>query len=105
VLSKNVQKGLPTPENAARMCATARSLAQILQCEISRLEAGGFATGRVKDIYDQLYLPRLVALAAEADRYLEWPDLALLALPLSRDLAATQLRIVIETMDLLVMAL
>jgi hypothetical protein len=55
----------------------------------------------LKEVYDAVYLPRLVALGYHASRHMESGDWQLLAQPLHPDLAATQIGIVIEMLCLI----
>jgi hypothetical protein len=59
----------------------------------------------MKEMYDAVYLPRLIAFSHQAGRYVEYPDWQLLCQPLHPDLAAAQLRIVVELLDLVFAAL
>lgn len=94
----------PEPENVARLCTLANWLSQNLARELGYL-GGGNATLRQKQFYDEEYLPRLCAFSEHAGRHRAFVDLQLLRQPLHRDLAATQLRIVLELLQLTVMAL
>ena len=94
----------PERDNVVHLRTLANWLAQSLARELVHL---GFATAtqRQKEFYDAVYLPRLVAFSEHAGRQFTFEDLALFRQPLHRDLAGTQLRIVLELLELIVMAL
>jgi hypothetical protein len=94
----------PQREGALQVCTVAAALSQSLERELLRLEAGT-ATPRLKEVYDVVYLPRLDALIHQAKRHIEFEDWQLLCQPLHPDLADTQLQVVTELLDLIVMAL
>jgi hypothetical protein len=91
-------------ENIANLHGLANWLSQSLTRELVRL-GGANATPGMKELYDQVYLPRLVTFSEHAGRHRAFEDLQLLRQPLNPDLAATQLRIVIELLQLIVIAL
>jgi hypothetical protein len=74
-----------------------------LERELVRIQGGRVKPG-VKDMYDAVYLPRLVALSSHAHRYLAPEDRQLLCQPLHEDVADAQLGIIIELLNALVMA-
>jgi hypothetical protein len=94
----------PDPKIVARMRASAHSLHQNLSRELARIEAAGW-TEDFQNIYGDVYLPRLTALALEAEHLIVFADWPLLAQPLDPDLAATQIRLVLELLRLLTAAL
>ena len=59
----------------------------------------------MKEVYDVVYLPRLIALSHQTSRYVKFEDWQLLCQPLHSDLADAQLGIVIKLLNSLVMAL
>jgi hypothetical protein len=91
-------------EQVARLFALATSLGQSLERERVHVEAGRPAS-LMKEIYDAVYLPRLIALSLQADRYVEYEDWHLLCQPLHPDLASTQLSVVVELLFFIVLAL
>jgi len=94
----------PDREDVLQLCTAATSVSQSLERELLRFD-GRLTRPRMKEFYDALYLPRLVALSHQAHHYVPSEDWQLLCQPLHPDLAGTQLRIVIETLYSLVMAL
>ena len=95
----------PEPENSAKVAALARWLGQSLSRELCRLEGIGPVSPKMKEFYDGVYLPRLIALAKQVDRRVAFEDMPLLYQPLHPDLAATQIRFVLELLELIVKAL
>ncbi|HLK63266.1 MAG TPA: hypothetical protein VKU19_07490 [Bryobacteraceae bacterium] len=91
----------PEPESQAQMCTTASVLRQCLERELVHFE-DGLPAERIKDIFDAIYLPRLIALSHQANRFVEYQDWQLLCQPLQKDLVATQLLVVTEVLDLIV---
>jgi hypothetical protein len=65
---------------------------------------GGYVKPGVKEMYDAVYLPRLITLSHQANRYVQSEDWQLLCQPLHPDLADAQLGIVLELLCFLVMA-
>jgi hypothetical protein len=92
------------PESPAQLSAMASFLCQSLERELLYLASGRPVSPQMKEMYDAVYLPRLIAFSHQAGRYVEYPDWQLLCQPLHPDLAASQLRIVVEILDLIVMA-
>lgn len=93
------------PENIANLCSLANWLVQGLARELLHLGTDNNVTRHQKEVYDELYLPRLIAFSEHAGRHKALDDLQILRQPLHPDLAATQVRIVIELLQLIVMAL
>lgn len=91
-------------ENVAQLSALARWLGQSLGRELIQVERGG-RPEKIKELYDAVYLPRLAALGRQAKRYIVSDDWHILCQPLHADLADTQIHIVVEMLDLIVMAL
>ena len=87
----------PEPENVALLRTVATTLSQCLERELVLLRfEGGRTTPQMKEVYDAVYLPRLIALSRQAARCVVFADLQLLCQPLHPDLADTQLRIIVE---------
>jgi hypothetical protein len=93
----------PDPENVAQLSTAALMLSQSLERELAHAVGGRVKPG-VREVYDVVYLPRLIALSYQAKRYVEFEDWQLLCQPLHPDLADAQLGIVIELLHSLVMA-
>lgn len=93
----------PDRERALRLCTTANVLAQSLERELIRLDEG-FIPHLFQEMYDAVYLPPLSSLSYEATTYMAHEEWRLLCEPLHLDLAETQIRIVLEVLDLLVLA-
>jgi hypothetical protein len=83
------------PENRAALSALADSLRQSLERELVYVEAGRPAS-LIKAMYDAVYLPRLIALSQQAQRYASSEDWQLLCQPIRLDLAKTQIQMVVE---------
>jgi len=92
----------PEPENAAQLSTAAIMLSQSLERELVHVVGGRVKPG-VKEVYDAVYLPRLIALSYQANRHVASKDWQLLCQPLHWDLADAQLSIVIELLHALVM--
>jgi hypothetical protein len=76
--------------------ATTNSLSRHLERELLQIELGNLPVGRLKDIYDTLYLPAGSALADGLDLFTSTADWDLLRQPFCQELATTQLRLVLE---------
>jgi hypothetical protein len=92
------------PEHLGQLFTVALTLSQSLERELRHLE-GKRSASRMKEVYDAVYLPRLVAVSHGANRYVESQDWQLLRQPLHPDLADSQIRIVVEMLQRLVMGL
>ena len=94
----------PEPENVAQLSTAAVMLSQCLERELVHVTGGRVKPG-VKEVYDVVYLPRLIALSHQASRYVKFDEGQLLCQPLHWDLADAQLGIVIALLNSLVTAL
>src|SRR5579872_1761701 len=94
------ETAMTDPENIDEMLSLANSLRQSLERELRQIERCRRPDG-IQQIYDLVYLPRLIALSHHANRYVEFEGWQLLCQPLHTDLAETQIRIVIEMLGVL----
>jgi hypothetical protein len=81
------------PEDAARLLASV--LSNGLERELLKIERG-HSLRAVKDVYDTVYLPKLIALIQYGNGCGNSRDWQLLREPLHPDLAVAQLRFVLE---------
>ena len=88
------------PEDILRMSATASILSVALERELVQLYRGSRRRLCIQEVYDTVYLPRLIAISHQANRYVEDEDWGVLRQPLQPDLAPTQIRIVLEMLYL-----
>ena len=97
---------MPGREKIHQMLVAAHALAGDLEREIVQLELGNRFGAQLKQIYDTVYLPIAVSLAAGLNAF-DIPDSEILREPLvaNSELSATQLRVVLEILHSAVLML
>src|SRR4051795_8655360 len=88
---------MPEPEKIHQMLVAAHALAGDLEREIVQLELGNRFGTQLKQVYDTVYLPIALSLAAGLNAF-DIPNSEMLREPLvaNPELSPTQLRVVIE---------
>jgi hypothetical protein len=101
-----ISEQMPEPEKIHQMLVAAHALASDLEREIVQLELGKRFGTQLKQVYDTVYLPIALSLAAGLNAF-DIPDSEILREPLiaNPELSATQLRVVLEILHSAVLML
>jgi len=86
----------PSPDYTLIVRTRIQALAQDLERELVHVDLGHRPSWQMKAVYDAVYLPVASKVADGLEAFCF--DLSILRLPLSEDLAATQLRIILEVL-------